>query len=155
VHISAESWSRPKLGGELYEFEAYLIRSVSHLCSEAVLVLLRVLGVGVLVQRCAVDGALKVLEADLALDGLCRGVLRFVSMTLQVWEGEAHGFQLRSGALLGLVRGALTLLLGFGSIAHVEYEDFEDEEVGSGSEKCLRWWCDEKGVVVVGEVFLD
>lgn len=32
----------------------------------------------------------------------------------------AHGFQLRSGALLGLVRGALALLLGFGAVTHFD-----------------------------------
>lgn len=32
-----------------------------------------------------------------------------------------HGFQLRRRAFLGLVRGALSLLLGFGSVTHFEF----------------------------------
>lgn len=45
------------------------------LCSEAVLVLLRMPGLGMLVQRRAVDGALEVLKADLTLDRLGSGIL--------------------------------------------------------------------------------
>jgi hypothetical protein len=51
---------------------AYLI---THLSRKTILVLLRMPRVGVLLERRAVDGALEVLEADLALHGLCCSVL--------------------------------------------------------------------------------
>lgn len=61
------------------ENRAYLIRSTGDLRGEAVLVLLRVPGIGMLVQRRAVDSALEILETDLAFDRFCGGVLILIS----------------------------------------------------------------------------